>query len=419
MQKLNLNLLLMNMVIKGDVIMKKLVWTKHVTLMSVIICMSTVFTTKAAAYSGGSGSEGDPYQIATAADLIDLSTNLVNWTNHFVQTANVDLDSVSFSPIGTGLATPFVGIYNGGGYTISNLYINRPDENFVGLFGYVTVGASISDCHVRGGEITGKDLTGGFVGYIKYASSISNSSSTATVNGGQFTGGFVGQEGGGTLASDNDLLKPHIVFCYASGNVTSNSKNVGGFVGWQTGIINGCYALGNVHSTHSTYGRVGGFAGTVAYLDKSTGKISDCYAKGNVTSAGNNSESSGLGGFVGYLATGEIRNCYSIGTVDEAGSDFGGFAGLTNSPLVCANNFWDTETSGLTSSSGGTGKTTAKMKTESTFTGAGWDFINETVNGSVDIWALAASVNDGYPSFIWTGDYPFLLPKQGTEFFSR
>jgi len=63
--------------------------------------------------------------------------------------------------------------------------------------------------------------------------------------------------------------------------------------------------------------------------------------------------------------------------------------------------FWDTQTTGVGYSDGGTGKTTAQMKTESTFTSAGWDFST--------IWEIVPSINDGYPylrwAAPWAGDY--------------
>jgi len=57
--------------------------------------------------------------------------------------------------------------------------------------------------------------------------------------------------------------------------------------------------------------------------------------------------------------------------------------------------FWDTQTSGQVTSDGGTGKTTAEMQMESTFTDAGWDFVAESVNGTEDIWSICEGVD--YP----------------------
>jgi len=60
--------------------------------------------------------------------------------------------------------------------------------------------------------------------------------------------------------------------------------------------------------------------------------------------------------------------------------------------------FWDVNTSGRTTSAGGIGKTTIEMKTKSTFTSAGWDFVDETANGTNDYWRMCV---DGI-------DYPLL-----------
>ena len=60
--------------------------------------------------------------------------------------------------------------------------------------------------------------------------------------------------------------------------------------------------------------------------------------------------------------------------------------------------FWDTQTSGMTTSEGGTGKTTAEMQTQNTFTDAGWDFVGEDVNGTDDIWDIEGT---NYPNLSW------------------
>jgi len=61
--------------------------------------------------------------------------------------------------------------------------------------------------------------------------------------------------------------------------------------------------------------------------------------------------------------------------------------------------FWDTQTSGQTTSDGGTGKTTVEMQTAKTFVEAGWDFVNETANGIEDIWWILEGKD--YPRLWW------------------
>jgi hypothetical protein len=64
-----------------------------------------------------------------------------------------------------------------------------------------------------------------------------------------------------------------------------------------------------------------------------------------------------------------------------------------------AASFWDIETSGQTTSDGGTGKTTAEMHDPNTFIDSGWDFVGEFHNGPNDDWAEPAGV--GYPILWW------------------
>ena len=102
---------------------------------------------------------------------------------------------------------------------------------------------------------------------------------------------------------------------------------------------------------------------------------------GNVNVVGDNI----VGGLVGHNK-GTVSNSYSTGSVSGS-SDVGGLVGLNEGTV--SNSFWDTQTSGRATSDGGTGETTALMKTQSTFTNAGWDFVN--------VWSISSSYNNGYP----------------------
>jgi len=103
--------------------------------------------------------------------------------------------------------------------------------------------------------------------------------------------------------------------------------------------------------------------------------------------------------YVGGLAArshGTVTNCYSSGLVT---GDFrlGGLVGWHYG--LIGNSFWDVNTSGSATSDGGTPKTTVEMKTMSTFTDAGWDFVGATVNGPNDIWAICEGTN--YPRLVY------------------
>jgi len=114
-----------------------------------------------------------------------------------------------------------------------------------------------------------------------------------------------------------------------------------------------------------------------------------------------------VGGLVGYNDNGSISDCYSIGPVDgndTVGGLVGGSRHVPIDPITAS--FWDMETSGLVRSAGGIGLTTAEMQNAGTFLDAGWDFVDESVNGTEDIWSICEGTN--YPRLVWqipAGDF--------------
>lgn len=141
--------------------------------------------------------------------------------------------------------------------------------------------------------------------------------------------------------------------CYATGDVSGTGWHVGGLVG-KGGTLKNCYATGTVRGDV----RVGGLVGYC-------GKVSNCYAIGNVNGV------DWIGGFVG-LNEGTVENCYSAGRV--TGRMSGGFCGYNDGTI--SDCFFDKQTSGMFKTDGGVGQDSLGMKTKSTFTGAGWDFVN-------------------------------------------
>ena len=149
------------------------------------------------------------------------------------------------------------------------------------------------------------------------------------------------------------------------------------------GTITGCYAhRGSV----SGNGCVGGLVG---WLDN--GNITNCYCSVGVKGSDH------LGGLVGYSYRGAITKCYAAGGV-SGGDPVGGLVG-SNFLGMCKDSLWDIQTSGQAASACGTGKTTAEMQKQSTFTDAGWDFVDETANGAEDIWSIVEG--RGYPRLRW------------------
>ena len=313
----------------------------------------------------GSGTEADPYRIATLGNLRWLSETSSAWDKCFVQTADIDAsetvtwnDSTGFSPIGNDL-NYFTGCYHGNGHYIRGLYINRPDDKYIGLFGYTSNNATIDSLMLDNVNITGKT----------------------------FVGGLVGDKWSNTTVS----------YCSSSGRVTGE-KYVGGLIGYNAGKLNNSYSRGVVIVTDS-YG--GGLVGS--HYQQAV--MENCYSRATVDGATANT----VGGLAGYSNwQSVINNCYSTGKVTGTYRT-GGLVGYHNNPYIITNSFWDTETSEQTSSVGGTGLTTAEMKDFNTFTclqteglDQAWDFTGRFYDdtATADLWSLGAG-NDGYLSLAW------------------
>ena len=297
----------------------------------------------------------------------------------YILTSNIDLSGYSegegWTPIGN-YSSNFTGSFDGNGYKITGLTIDRSGTNYIGLFGY-TDKATIRNVALEDVNIKGKDSTGGLVGYA-YISTITNSYATGEVTGeGSSTGGLVGGAWHSTITNS-----------YATGEVTGEGSPTGGLVGYASGStkITNSYATGSVTGNSSTGGLVGlawdstitnSYAtGSVTGGERTGGlvgwawdsTITNSYATGEVTGEGNDT-----GGLVGYAySSTEITNSYATGKVTGT-SNTGGLVGKAISSTI-TNSYWNTETTGQDKSAGGSGKSTDEMKDKKTYTN--WDFEN-------------------------------------------
>ena len=316
-------------------------------------------------FAGGTGQESNPYQIASGSQLAYLAS-MVNKgegyeNTYFVLTADIDLNNISWTPIGNSLfVNPkyiFEGNFDGQEHSISNLTIGTESSTFesdvVGLFGatagkicnltlnnvsingmaksisnyiYESVGAlagysggSIENCHAVNIVINmnisetnrlAAYWIGGLVGILdsnQYIKECSVMGKITEKSGKGSIGGLIGE-----LAEESEVsysradTKLDVVSDYYGG------ARVGGFIGKGNGnrnektVISNCYATGSV--TGGSYS--GGFAGNLSGLN-----IKNCYASGNVTGASN-----AMATFVGtdgaaYNDYGSIKNCYTTGKI--------------------------------------------------------------------------------------------------------
>lgn len=263
------------------------------------------------------------WTVVTDAD----SMQNISLSGNSVLGADIDLSTVS----ATNNWTPidyFRGKFDGLGHTISNLTINRPDEDDIGLFGRVSAWNTsyIENINLKDVNIKGNNNVGALVGYGYYIH-IENASSSGKVVGGEEVGGLVGYMKDSAIT----VLKSH-----SSAEVTG-IENVGGLVG---------------------------------QLDYSA--IRESYSTGKVTGIGT---SENIGGLVGSSSGSTIENSYATGEVSGT-TNVGGLIGYSNSWLT--NTFYDKNTTKQTqgvgndeAAEGVSAKTTAQMQNKETF--KDWD----------------------------------------------
>jgi hypothetical protein len=241
----------------------------------------------------------------------------------------------------------FNGIFDGQGYNISDLYINRGGETYLGLFGYVNLGAVVKNLNVENVSVVGNQLTAGIAGY----------------NMG------------------------NIYACHASGVATA-SQRVGLITGEQhnLGVINETSATGNVTTSGSS---------ASVFCGLNRGKIYNSYVWIGSVTGGNY-----MGGLVGYNY-GMINNSYSLAYVG-AGSFTGGLVGRKDASSLVYDSVYDTDTSTMVDNDGrGVPKTTEEMQTITTFTDIGWDIVLiGNHNGSKDIALWFIDNSTDYPK-LW------------------
>ena len=339
---------------------------KIILLLCVIVGLSMSGLSRAGTYSGGSGTEVSPYQIADANDWQELTTTTADWSAYFELIADVDLAGIaSLTPVGTD-ANSFTGVFDGNGYVISNAVIDQGgdyDMN-VGLFGYV-YGGQIHDVGVENADMTGYSDVGALVGEnntgtIQYcwssgtaealgsigglvgkntSGTISNcQSSTSIISRSGSAGGLAGQN----YTASGSVTPAIMTNCSASGTVTANggsyNTSAGGLVGSNQinnadiveSVISNCSATGSVTATSSKYARAGGLVG----LNQAC-RITGCNASGAVTSSMSYNSSTYLddGGYTGGLVglsfkNSTITDCYATGSVTGTGGSPAGVGGL-------------------------------------------------------------------------------------------
>ncbi len=353
----------------------------RVIIVTVLLFFSLV-TIVQAQFGGGSGTAENPYLVATADHLNNVRDHL---NKHFLQTADINLgvapwnEGEGWVPIGASTAgNRFTGSYDGGGFVIRNLTINRAGQDYQGLFGYLEM-AVIRNMKLENVNILGRQSTGALAGWATGAT-VENVRAGGAIGGTIRTGGLIGYLGGGRL---------HDVSVDAT---VQGTQYTGGLVGetvWVSAFGNP--TLRHAHARGSVIGtrEVGGLIGRYSHQTDTA----DSYSHASV------SGESSVGGFVGYMyadGSGKIIRSYSTGQVTGTGDHVGGFIGQYHSG-VTADCLWDIQTSGQAASAGGAGvdgRTTTAMQQRATF--QSYNFLT--------LWTIHEG--RGYPFFQNLGAYP-------------
>jgi hypothetical protein len=339
-----------------------------------------------AKYSGGTGESNDPYQIATAADLIALGETPEDYDKHFILTADIDLDPnlPSGQVFQQAVIPAFTGVFDGNDRTISHLTIKGGSS--LGLFGRLgdyDLTGEVRNLGLEAVEVSGTgSFVGGLAGSIAQWGTISHCYSSGSVHGGSFVGGLLGS------SSNCEDYGGNITDCWSDGVVTGGGA-VGGLVGANNGWVGRCHSAARVMGSGWYVGGLVGLNDNPFYGTTCGGAVTESYSTGAVSGV------EYVGGLVGYNP-GWIAASYSTGAVTGSGW-VGGLVG-DNMWGSVVSGFWDIQTSGQTTSVGGTGKTTAEMQDPNTFMLAGWDFVGQP-DGPHDIWAQPEG--GGYPILAW------------------
>jgi hypothetical protein len=138
----------------------------------------------------GSGTPYDPYEIATAADLVAINDYDIN--AHYILVADIDMSGIVWA---TAPILFFNGTFDGRGNTISNLTIKGSD--YLGLFGKIRHRAVVTNLTIQDAYIIGNECVGALAG--QSIGQITNCHVTGNVTGVSYVGGLVGLVYGATF----------------------------------------------------------------------------------------------------------------------------------------------------------------------------------------------------------------------------
>ena len=253
-------------------------------------------------FAAGEGTQDNPFQIETAAELAYFAKNVNagNWYDgeYIVLKNDLDLNNQEWTPIGNA-RKPFKGNFDGNNHTVTGMKISGALD-CVGLFGGCTrhnVYSAIKNITVKNSDIHGEKFVGAIVGRAEEINIENCRSIGNTINGETDVGGICGKIGGYSGGKVSQ--------CYNSSKVTGGGR-VGGIAGMGS-IAENCLNTGEITIIREAYrSACGGIFGIFGDATTSA-RVTACVNLGKVSGG------ESFGGIVGKTetsSTGHISNCY-------------------------------------------------------------------------------------------------------------
>lgn len=333
-------------------------------------------------FAGGTGTANDPYKISNIEQLQKIDSTYEFQKAHYIQINDIDAGATANWNLGKGFnPITFSGSYDGQGYVISNVTIDR-GETRVGLFGYVTSG-EIRNVNLENVDISGGRFTGGLIG-INDSGQVYESYVTGLVHcTDERCGGLVGDNYGTIEKSFADV------------KVSSIANNVGGLAGANWTVIKYCYASGNVTGINV----IGGLVGLNIKGSSGNNQVINSFARGQVTGKDD------VGGLIGSVrADTYVIGSYATGKVAPSisgSASLGGLVGYFDSNATMGSCYWDTESTEQGNGAGnspGTGFTSYNVGLTTSEMSGSAAKTNMPEYDFVSIWQ---TVDGGYPVLFW------------------
>ncbi len=366
-------------------------------------------------FSGGSGTEEDPFLISVLEDLKLLSEDRSYWQENyfFQQTADITFDnSFTFRPIGMSGAK-FTGTYDGGGFEIADLVIGTTEEDRfdtifeLAFFGRVetavvknlaltniSVKTNVEDFEDNSLDLVQAGLVGTYANLTVTGCRVSGEITTDILF--SYVAGFAGLgDPGSNLIMTNCRNDASISGSFAGG-MDSGGRSGSNY------IITGCVNSGTINGAIVAAGILGSL-----FLETNA-IINNCYNLGDL----NSNQVAGI-----FLGTSEgsvfINNCYNAGRLLQIDQETGqgvvdpiALVSEGTSAITLSGCLYDTDINDfeITAQEGKTGLSTAQLQDPDHLTSVhGWDFLCETENGELDTWTIPDLRNPGssYPALSW------------------